>query len=89
MEVVVQIIDRFGVQFLGWGISLYLAWRFFSKWDENVDELKNNVTGLTQMVKLQQQQLDRNEDDKKEIKEDIKGLQAAVFIVKYEKPDTG
>lgn len=85
MEIIIQVIDKYGVQFLGWGISLYLAWKFFSKWDENVEELKKNVTGLTEMAKLQKQRLDQHEEDKKEMKEDIKGLKAAVFIVKYEK----
>lgn len=85
MEIIIQVIDKYGVQFLGWGISLYLAWKFFSKWDENVEELKKNVTGLTEMAKLQNQRLDQHEEDKKEMKEDIKGLKAAVFIVKYEK----
>lgn len=76
MEIILDFVKEYGVQSIGWAIALVLAYKFVLKWDSNITKLTENVTELTTIAKVQQEQLDN-------IKEDIGTLQSHVFKVKY------
>lgn len=78
MDIILDIVKEYGVQSIGWGIALVLAYKFVGKWDSNITQLTKNVTELTTIVKVQQEQLDN-------IKEDVGALQSHVFPVKYKR----
>lgn len=82
MELLLNFAEEHGVQSLGWGISLFLGWKFFTKWDGNIVKLTDNVTELTTIVRVQQEQLHNTQEDVREIKAKLSNEP----IVKYKTP---
>lgn len=76
MEIILDFVKEYGVQSIGWAIALVLAYKFVLKWDSNITKLTENVTELTSIAKVQQEQLNN-------IKDDVEALQGVVFKVKY------
>lgn len=89
METILKLIDQYGGSALGWIVALgilYVAGNVLNrlvsslvkKLGDNFDKLTENVTELTTISKVQQEQISG-------LTEDVRDLKAAVFIVNYPK----
>ena len=87
MEWVIEIFKTYGVSGAGWIFTAALAYHLFRKLINNQERTTDNLTELTGIVKVQQEQIKHLNESKTEMGNDIKELQAAVFIVRYESRD--
>lgn len=77
MEFVVSWVETHGINTAGWAISLLLAWYFIKKILSTQEDTTKTLQEITKVSAVQQEQI-------KELRDDVKVLQTAVFIVRYE-----
>lgn len=76
MDIILTLFKDYGIQALGWGIAIFFVVRFLNKQEKTTEKLTDNLTDLTGIVKVQQEQINN-------IKQDVETMQGVVFKVKY------
>lgn len=77
MEFVISWIEAHGINAAGWIVSLVLAWHFFKKMMATQEDTTKTLQEITKVSVVQQEQI-------KHLRDDVKDLQTAVFIVRYQ-----